>query len=79
MIILLNVGEEDIVLCDKITQDDRVVLLEERLDYLRKRDGTVSEKKIASFNRKLPISKKYEDELFSDLGITPSDVKKHFS
>jgi hypothetical protein len=65
--------------CDKITQDDAVVLLEERLDYLRKRDGTVSEKKIASFNRKLPIAKKFEDELFSAAGITSKDVKIRFS
>ena len=43
---------------DKITQDEKVVLFEERIEFLHKRGIEISEKKIELIKKTIPIVKK---------------------
>lgn len=75
----LNTWEKKILFyCDKITQDDEIVLFENRIDYLRRRDGKISDKKIASIKDAMGIVKDTEKEIFNELDITPHDLKEIF-
>jgi hypothetical protein len=68
-------AKELVYYSDKRVNHDRIVSLDDRLDYIRTRYGQDEPKKIAGINRNFTLTKELEEHLFARLKFSPEELE----